>query len=186
MKLVTPDLEHLPDYAEALRRGWLPDTARPGATSADQLGRIARDPAGFVAGLDDPDARGGPVILPDGSTAERLPGFHRWIWQGGFCGTISLRWRPGTEALPPTCLGHVGYGVVPWRRREGLASAALLAILPEARRVGLRYVEVTTDAANLASAGVIEKAGGAFVERFTAPPACGGHETLRYRLGAAA
>jgi len=35
------------------------------------------------------------------------------MWDGEFCGQIAFRWQPGTEALPPHCLGHVGYSVVP-------------------------------------------------------------------------
>ena len=62
---------------------------------------------------------------PDGSTAKRLPGFKRWLWDGEFCGSIGLRWQPGTTALPPHCLGHIGYAVVPWKRRRGYATQAL-------------------------------------------------------------
>jgi predicted acetyltransferase len=42
------------------------------------------------------------------------------MWDGEFCGSIGLRWLPGTEELPPHCLGHIGYAVVPWKRRLGL------------------------------------------------------------------
>ena len=39
--------------------------------SAEEEGMTAE---AFVASLDDPEARGGPIPLPDGSFAERLPG----------------------------------------------------------------------------------------------------------------
>jgi hypothetical protein len=55
------------------------------------LDKIAADPSAFVAALDDPDAKGGPITLPDGSTVARLPGFHRWLGDGAFCGRISIR-----------------------------------------------------------------------------------------------
>jgi hypothetical protein len=45
------------------------------------------DPAAFVARLDDPQTKSGPVILPDGSTVAQLPGFRRWLWDGAFCGS---------------------------------------------------------------------------------------------------
>jgi predicted acetyltransferase len=38
------------------------------------------------------------------------------MWDGDFAGAINLRWQPGTAELPPHCLGHIGYGVVPWKR----------------------------------------------------------------------
>ncbi len=73
------------------------------------------------------------------------------MWDGEFCGSIGFRWQPGTEALPPTCLGHIGYGVVPWKRGRGYATAALRMLLPHARREGLGYVEFTTDLGNHSS-----------------------------------
>jgi predicted acetyltransferase len=93
-----------------------------------------------------------------------------------------LRWQPGTEDLPPTCSGHIGYAVVPWRRGEGLASAGLIAMLPQASAVGLRHVDLTSDPDNPASIRVIEKAGGVFINRFRSLPALGGHDVLLYRI----
>lgn len=72
---------------------------------------------------------------------------------------------------------------MPWRQREGLASAALVAILPEAKAVGLKYVEVTTSPDNPASVRVIEKAGGQLVRAYTADKALGGREKLEFKLG---
>jgi predicted acetyltransferase len=92
----------------------------------------------------DREAAGPPVTLPDGTAAARLPGFRRWIWDGDFAGVIGLRWQPGTEALPQYVLGHIGFSVVPWKRRRGYATRALALLLDDARREGLQYVELTT------------------------------------------
>ena len=99
----------------------------------------------------DRDARGTPVRLPDGTEARRLPGYFRWITDGAFCGSISLRWQPGTTDLPPHVLGHVGFAVVPWKRDRGYATRALALLLPDARSLGLGHVDLTTDPANTTS-----------------------------------
>lgn len=176
-----PRHDLLPEYIEALRTGWSPDNLRP-AVAQEQLKAIEHDADAFLARLDDPEAKGPPVVLPDGSQVARLPGLQRWIWKDGFCGSTGLRWQPGTNALPPTCLGHIGYAVVPWRRNEGLATAALREILPQARRVGLTAVDLTADPDNSASIRVIEKAGGTLVSRHDRPPALGQGEELLFRI----
>ena len=89
--LVWPTFDHLPSYADALQRGWSPDTLRAEA-AREELERIAADPEAFVKEQVDREAAGPPVTLPDGTTAARLPGYRRWIWDGDFCGVIGLRW----------------------------------------------------------------------------------------------
>ncbi|MCJ7872154.1 GNAT family N-acetyltransferase [Phaeobacter sp. J2-8] len=185
MKLLKPDIHNLPAYLSALHRGWLPDNVRPEAAQ-EQIASIAKDAETFVANLDDPTAKACRITLPDGSKVPRLPSFRRWIWDDEFCGHIGLRWKPGTEALPPTCSGHIGYTIVPWRRGEGLATAALVAFLPEARAVGLKYVEITTNSDNRASARVIEKAGGTLVKTYVGDQSLGARETLLFKIPLAA
>lgn len=144
--------------------------------------RIAEDPAAFLASLEDREAKGAPVELPGGKMVKRLPGFRRWMWDGAFCGTIGFRWQPGTTELPPHCLGHIGFAVVPWKRRQGIATRGLCDILPEAWAVGLPFVEVTTDPDNTASRRVIEANGGILIEEFALPSGYGRAMGLRYRI----
>lgn len=181
MLLVKPSLAHLPGYVSALERGWSSDTIRGAAAAREELDKIERSPVAFVEQLDDPNAGGGPVRMLDGSFATRLPGFNRWLWDDEFCGSIGFRWSPGTPALPPTCLGHIGYSVVPWKTGRGYAKAAL-QILPEARERDLAFVELVADVDNIASQRVILANGGVFVERFTKLPALGGGDALRFRI----
>jgi predicted acetyltransferase len=181
-QLIRPARAYLDAYRASLETGWSANNIRPEA-AAEELQAIAKDPDAFVASLDDPDARGADIQLPDGSFVKRLPSFRRWIWADGFCGSIGLRWQQGTNALPPTCLGHIGYAVVPWRRGEGLATFALGAILPEARAVGLTAVDLTANPENIASVRVIEKNGGQLVTHRDKLPALGDGKEALFRIG---
>lgn len=182
MVLVWPSLEYLSSYKAALERGWSPDNLRLEKAIEEQLSEIERDPGAFVASRVDIEAKGNPVVLPDGSTAARLPGYDKWMWDGEFCGSIGFRWQPGTEALPPYCLGHIGYSVVPWKRQLGYATLALRGILEDAKQRGLLYVEIDTAPENIASQRVVEANGGVLIERFITPESAGGVEELRYRI----
>jgi predicted acetyltransferase len=182
MQLVWPARKYLASYVDALRRGWSPDNVRGQAAADEELRRIDADADAFLASLVDKDGTGAAIELPDGTRVPRLPGYRRWLWDGEFCGSIGLRWQPGTEALPPHCLGHIGYAVVPWKQRRGYATRALREVLREAHTVGLRYVEITTDPDNVPSQRVIEANGGVLVEEFIKPAALGGRAGLRYRV----
>lgn len=163
--LVAPSLDKVEGYVAALRQGWSPNNLRD--VSAEQIAAYEADPAAFVASL---TSREGLVVLPDGSRVPKLPYISRWLWDGEFAGVISLRWQDGTDALPAHVSGHIGYTVVPWKRRRGYARAALAAILPEARRVGLDQVELTCDPGNVGSIGVMEANGGMLAARIDVSP----------------
>ncbi len=161
MQLVVPAMDHLPSYVAALETGWSPSNVMD--LSGPQLAAIRENAAGFIAGM---TLQGGTVTLPDGKIVPKLPFIARWMWDGEFCGTISLRWQEGTDALPAHMLGHIGYAVVPWKRRRGHASAALRLMLAEARKIGLGRIEITTDPDNTISRRIIEKNGGRYLETF--------------------
>jgi predicted acetyltransferase len=181
MGLVLPSLGCLAGYADALERGWFADNTRGLEGTREELEKIKANPAQFVANLT--DWRGaGPVTLPDGSKVPRLPGYRMWMWDGEFCGSIGLRWQPGTVDLPPHTLGHIGYTVVPWKQRLGYATKALSLMLPRARAEGLPHVDLTADPDNSASQKVITANGGVLVERSVKPPSQGGGESLRFRI----
>jgi predicted acetyltransferase len=185
MQLVWPSSEHLASYVAALEKGWSADNVRGAVAAREELAKIKADPLAFLQGLVDREAKGAPITLPDGSVVARIPGFRRWMWDGEFCGSIAMRWQHGTTALPPHCLGHIGYAVVPWKQGRGYATLALRSLLPEARALGLSFVEVTTDPDNVASQRVIEANGGVLYEHFIKPPQFGSVPGLRYRIALA-
>ena len=191
LRLVRPAAVHLGSYRAALERGWSPDNVRGAIAAHEQLEQIARDAATFLALMDDPEAKGLPVTLPDGSTRARIPGLRRWMWLGddaqadGFVGSIGLRWTADGSPLPPHVLGHIGYAVVPWHRQRGHATCALALVLPLARERGLGEVEITTDPDNRASIRVIEANGGRLLETFDKGEAYGSAAGLRYVIALA-
>lgn len=190
MQLVLPAHAHLGAYTAALQRGWSPDNIRGAAAARDELERIAADADDFLAWMDDVDARGPLVTLPDGRQVPRLPGLRRWMWDDApgvadaerFIGSINLRWMPGHAALPPHVLGHIGYAVTPWHGSRGHGTQALAQLLHVALQHGLPMVELTTDPGNIASQKVITNNGGVLVEAFNKGPSYGNAPGLRFRI----
>lgn len=158
ISLVEPCAALLDGYAAALRTGWSPNTMRD--VSAEELAAVEADPEGFLRDLADCE---GFVRLADGTEVPRLPFRLFWIYDGEFCGSIGLRFRRGSEELPPHVPGHIGYAIVPWKRRRGYATRALALILPVARAEGLARVLISCDADNEASKKVILANGGALI-----------------------
>jgi hypothetical protein len=88
VQLVRPALNYLPGYIAALKRGWSPDNVKGAAAAIEELAEIDKDPHAFIDQLIDRDAKGRSVVLPDGSSAPRIPGYRLWLWDGEFCGSI--------------------------------------------------------------------------------------------------
>ena len=185
LRVPTPAL--LAGYRAALERGWSADNLRGAVAAQEMLQRLDSDPASFFVTVDDPQAIGPPVKLPDSTQRARIPGLQRWIWDAddgpdGFAGSIGLRWMADNAPLPPHVLGHIGYAVVPWKRQQGHATKALALLLPLALAQGLQTVEITTDPDNAASQKVITANGGVLVEPFSKGEAYGNKPGLRYRI----
>ncbi|MDO9095807.1 MAG: GNAT family N-acetyltransferase [Rubrivivax sp.] len=179
----TPAL--LAGFRAALERGWSADNVRGAVAAQETLQRLDTEPEVFFQTTDDPQAKGPPVKLPDGSERARIPGLQRWIWDeddsgDGFCGSIGLRWAAGGAPLPPHVLGHIGYAVVPWKQGQGHATRALGLLLPLAREQGLLQVEITTDVDNTVSQRVITSNGGVLRERFVKGAEYGSKPGLRF------
>ncbi len=140
------------------------------------------DPARFIREQDDLLGLGADIEMPDGTFVKRLPSIVRHMWDGEICGRIGFRWSPGTNELPPTCLGHIGYWILPHKRRKGYAAKALGLMLEEARAQKLDYVDLTTNPENFASQAVIKANGGVFRERVPLPPQHGSGDITYWRI----
>jgi predicted acetyltransferase len=182
MKIIRPEERYLESYKMALIQSVSSGTAPYLDRAQREIMEIETAPDAFLAKQDDPEALSGDIELSDGSFVPRLPGFTRWMWDGEMCGEINLRWQNGTTELPPHCLGHIGYEVFSWKRNKGYASEALKQILPEAIKLSMPFVELTTDVDNLFSQKVIKNNGGVLHERFVKPAVHGGTDGLRFRI----
>ena len=182
MELVRPDERYLESYKMALLQSVSSGTATRPKELERHLSEIEANSEAFLAKQDDPLGLGGDITLSDGSTVPRLPGFSRWMWDGEVCGEINFRWRDGTTDLPAYCLGHIGYEVFSWKRNKGYATEALKQLLPEAIKLGMPFVELTTDADNVISQKVIANNGGVLHEKFVKPAAHGGNDGMRFRI----
>ncbi|MFI6824072.1 GNAT family N-acetyltransferase [Micromonospora sp. NPDC050187] len=112
-------------------------------------------PAGFAAWVARlTEAAGRATSL----SADRALCEYRWIVDGDrVLGGIAL--RHGLNEIVQQ-RGHIGYGIRPAARRQGLATWALGRMLDEARRLGLGGVLIICAVDNLASARTIERCGG--------------------------
>ncbi|OAV51685.1 acetyltransferase [Rhizobium sp. WYCCWR10014] len=152
--LLPPELENLSGFEAALAAGWSPRRTGDQAYVRGELQRLRQDRAKFLGDL---IADGRRCI---GSRSPPLTTRRFWIWDGEFCGSISLRFQACSEELPPDVSGHVGYSVVPWKQRNGHATAALTLLLAVAAKEGLDRLVILCNEDNDASRRVIERNGG--------------------------
>ncbi len=181
MELVRPEMRYFESFIEGIKRAASTDDSFF-RFEVDDLENILSDPVVFLSKQQSTLGGGDLHVLPNGASVPRLPSINRWMWDGQVSGRIQLRWSEGTNELPPHCLGHIGYGVFPWKRQRGYASEALRQILPEARKIGLDYVELVTDLENMISQRVISTNGGRMLEKFVKPDSSGGGEAIKFRI----
>ena len=86
---------------------------------------------------------------------QAVPGWGTWlaIAEGEVVASVAIKAAPVTGAV------DIGYAVAPARRGQGLATAAVVALLAELAGHGVARVRAETAAGNPASGRVLEKAG---------------------------
>jgi len=179
--LLKPAAEHLEAYVAALKRGWSPDNVRD-ETRIEQLAQIASEPQAFLDSLDDRRPRAGPSVWRTVVCAASSR-FRRWIWTATSPARSACGGNPALRLCRLVLRTHsdtvsLGGSVASY------ATAALRLVLPQARREGLAYVELTTEADNIPSQRVILANGGVCVGRFEKSTAHGiSRAPLSHRFG---
>lgn len=103
-------------------------------------------------------------LLQDQKIGKRLPEgfvpdscFFAFL-EGKIVGRVSLRHQLNDFLIKVG--GHIGYGVLPQYRGQGIATQLLQFTVNEAKLMKISPILVTCDESNIASATVIEKCGG--------------------------
>lgn len=86
------------------------------------------------------------------------------LMDGEVVGTLQIRHKLNDYLLNQG--GHIGYGVAPSKRRQGIATAMLRQALVICDGLEIHRVLITCDRDNIASAKTIEKGGGIFENEF--------------------
>lgn len=86
------------------------------------------------------------------------------IENGNIVGSGSVRLDPENNPNLSLTGGHIGYGVMPSKRRQGYGAMFLHLLLKESQKFGLKDVMVTCAEDNLGSAGVIETNFGLYLD----------------------
>jgi hypothetical protein len=123
-------------------RGWLPDNLRANAITG--ASRIAADANAFLASLVDREAVGEPIALMDGTRVARLPVI------GDGCGRRILRQYRVGSAERRRCLHCRDISAPVPETTSRYATVRWADVVEASGR--LRYVEITTQPDNVASA----------------------------------
>lgn len=128
-----------------------------GVFFAQKFGWDLRSPQGFARWVQLLNEMGMPGAVPPEGFA---PQSTLWLERAGeYLGAVSLRHTLMNDFLEKIG-GHIGYGIRPGARGQGLAKLALAGALDLARELGLHRVLVTCNDSNIASAKTIETCGG--------------------------
>lgn len=155
-QLVPPSVRYFASFQES-NREWA-GHSQDGAPLwiAEGMGLDLTREADFARWVEQLLVEADPSYLAPGG---RVPSTTLWVVRDGdYLGSLSLRHRLNTFLA--TLGGHIGYGIRPSARRQGLATFALRGALERARTLGLERVLVTCRNDNEGSWRTIESCGG--------------------------
>lgn len=157
-RLILPDSAYKDSYADALTEG-LGETP----ISADEIAWVREDFNDWLRADSDMTRR---IVFADGTEMPRVPETRFWLVAGQtFIGRINVR-HAINDGLALQG-GHIGYAIRRSARGHGYGQTILKLALPEAKKLGLTKALLTCDDTNLASARIIEKAGGKLQDTIT-------------------
>lgn len=157
-RLIAPDAAYAQSYADALAEGL-------GEVAATQyeIDWVREDFADWLRAENDMTRR---IVLPDGSEVARVPFTNLWLVAGqDFIGRINLRHQLSDSLKREG--GHVGYAIRASARGKGYGHLILKLAIPELKKLGISKALITCDDTNIASARIIEKAGGKLQDTIT-------------------
>ena len=125
----------LDSYAAALRAGWTPGGSIDEA--AQRLRTIDGDPSTFLASLAD---RIGQEAADRSGQCLQLT---RWMWDGEFCGEISLSVGAGWGGPSlSTNVPMLSCDIVPWKHNHDYEIRARRQLLEEVRGLGFNETDL--------------------------------------------
>lgn len=98
------------------------------------------------------------INLPEGQ-----PTYHHFwlIDKENFIGSINIRHL--NENLETNTRGHIGYVIIPSKRKKGYGKKILSLAIPEAKKLNYDKMLITCNSDNIASKKIIEDNGGEFI-----------------------
>jgi predicted acetyltransferase len=162
--LVTPNIELLPSYIEAIGEGKYCNMAL-GGFADDSAETITAAPDDYIRRITGTSKR--TVRLPDGSEFTIHDHELFWITDGTrFMGTVSIRYA-GDKELIELVAGHVGMAIRPSLLNQGYgvkaAREAWVLIKQKMQDKGVRHIIATCSPSNRASKRLIEHNGGRLI-----------------------
>lgn len=94
------------------------------------------------------------------------------IEDGNIIGIGSLRLNPENNSELSIYGGHIGYGIIPSKRKQGYGSMFLHLLTKKARDFGLKEIMVVCAEENIGSSGIIENNFGVFKDTVFDPKCC--------------
>lgn len=157
--LTIPHVGLIKSYQSALKKGWKIHEGIADEDIIEEMEFIKKNPELFIEIITSSKTKQNYIELNNNDKIPAIPNFRFWIDDGEYCGEISLRWQNNSPELPDSCLGHLAWAVVPWKRGDGYAKKAVEKLLPIVKKLGLPWLDIAMTHDNIASWKTAENLG---------------------------